>query len=635
VKISILERGVPEIIGSTGVSADLSKLTLNEGQLLRMLILAKGAELSREVLATVVGPEEVHRAIMHLRRALAGCRPSEQEVVGTDQSIIRTARREHAAYSFVLDRDDELDLDVVNRKLTEANLALAKRQADDVLLSDLSWLDALESTDLDHAFEDTDQHVWTAEDRRGIEVLRARGWAVRARVASRDGRHHDVNELVAKFIDVDEVFDANVAECAVKAHFVVNATREAGINAIQDYFDDRGLTYTTEIDTFSYALNDAEGDGYATFVATWIARWDNAPTVGPRTVDSTEPPAPTLPYTGATLSRPGVPDILTPGLTLSQLEAELSQRYEPEMVDRLVNISKAAVASVERGDFVAQEAIGRSLLELAETESELASTGQYFLAEGLRLQADLTTGAPRQTLLRLALDAYGASRDLDPENIRAIRGSARTYEVLGDHQEAATNFRLAYQLGRQQLAASEQLAPSARLGLSHEALRAGRHYVHCLQEILTADPVSARLLEASPDAIINLARESSGMHRERMPLFRSNQDWSRVEWFMGLTLLAKSYAGVGDSKTALGELANAITARRPMLAKGRPLTVIERANLRWWAATAAAVRKEHVVGWNSGLAELQGALAGADDEAILSAVDALLATLRPILPPQF
>ncbi|MGD8202163.1 hypothetical protein ACQE98_16110 [Ornithinimicrobium sp. W1679] len=634
-KISILRPGTPEVLGDTGEPAQVAALTLNEARLLRLFLLKMDGALSSEVVAEVVGKKEVHRAVMHVREAMAGCRSIEQPG-RTDQSVIRTVRGNPTVYRFELSPDDEVDLHVVSENLTQARIALTGVKLDHVLLTDLSWLDALESTDLDVAFDDVDLHAWTAEDRHGIALLRGQGWAIRARLASLTGRHHNAKTYVQRILeDAEDVFDARVAECAVKAHFVVSATREAGLNALREYFDDRGLTYTSEIDEFAYALNDAEGAGYDAFVATWLDRWDNAPAVPVHGTLRATPPTPTARRAGAGAGEAGVPGILTPGLPMPVLEAELAQRYEPELVQRLIEISASAVTSVEAGDFVAQEAVGRNILELAEADGELASTGQYVVAEGLRLQADLTSGAPRQTLLRLALDAYGASRELAPENIRAIRGSARTYEVLGDPEEAATNYRLAYQLGRQQLATSDQLSPSARLALSHEALRAGRHYVHCLNEILSADPVGARLLGASTDAIVNLARESSALHREKMPLFRSNQDWSRIEWFMGLTLLAKSYAGVGDSKAALGELSNALLARRLMLESGRPLSVVERANLRWWAATAAAVREEHFPGWSSGLGKLQTALTGADDEAVISAVDSLLATLRPILPPQY
>lgn len=649
-KISILSPDAPTIIGDSGVAANILNLTPKEMRLLRLLVLANGAAVSKEVVSSIVGSGEVYRAPMKLRSALSGCRPFVAGKNKADHSSIMTSSSP-TTYTFRIEEADEVDLFEVSNSLDEASTALARGNVHLAESFVERWLVSIEKTDLDHAFEDDDLHIWTAEDRDRIRLLRAKAWGLAARVASRRGQHTKVREYVNLVLDPDrgseEALDALVAECAVKATFVITPTRESALRALNEFFDARDLTYTSDIDEFCYAINDAAGTGYAEFQAAWLERWEGVEpaeivglsdaTIGRVANTASALSSRHLDASVQLASKPkgALPDILTPGLSPSDLSTELAARFEPDMVTSLLDVSRSAVAAVEAGDFAAQESIARRILELAETEKPLASTGHYFLAEGLRLQADLTTGQARHTLLRLALDAYGTARDLDPENIRASRGLARTFEVLGDHAEAARLFEYSYVVGRQQLSQAERLERSVRLGLNHEVLRAGRHYVHCLEDIRLTDPVHAHVLNASKDRVIELARESSALHRERMPLFKGQQDWSRIEWFMGLTLLAKSYAGVGDAKTALNELANALVARRLMIEGDRPLTAIERANLRWWAATASTVRHELVPGWRAALEALQAALAATDDRAVLSAVDALLASLQPILPPQF
>ena len=299
----------------------------------------------------------------------------------------------------------------------------------------------------------------------------------------------------------------------------------------------------------------------------------------------------------------------------------------------LTQTADRAVASVEAGDFMVQEQVGRKLLTLSEHVPPLASAGHYFVAEGLRLQADLKSGSDRKLLLLGAMDEYEMSRELDPLSVRAIRGLARTYEVLGDPEEATKLFQFGYVAALQQLADSDRTDQTHRLELSHEILRVTRHYVHCLAELRNTDQIAFRGYRVTVDELHVLTRESSAFHRTRLPLFSAYKRWSHIEWFMGLTLLAKSYIAIGDNFRAAQELCFAFLERRSMLNTEQPLTPIDVANLTWWLGTAFQLGTEPVPGWFAALEQLARTLGEGNDVPVLVALDALGRVMAPMLPP--
>jgi hypothetical protein len=326
---------------------------------------------------------------------------------------------------------------------------------------------------------------------------------------------------------------------------------------------------------------------------------------------------------------------LTPGFTIASLEEGLGETVDPEVGAQLLVVSSGAVEAVEQGDFAGQERLGRELLVLSDQLPHLAPVGHYFVAEGLRLQADLMKGSDRSRLLAAAIDEYETSRQLDPQSVRATRGLARTYEVLGDYEEATRLFQFGYSTALQQVVNVDRGNPQHRLELSHEVLRVTRHYVHCLAALRDHDQVGFRQTGQSETTLHSLTLESGALHRERLPLFGEYRRWSQIEWFMGLTLLAKSYVAVGDHFRASQELCFALMARRAMLSADRSLTPIEAANLRWWLATAGSVAHEPVSGWFVAIDHLGAALSEGSTALVFAALDEVERVMRAMLPPSF
>ena len=64
-----------------------------------------------------------------------------------------------------------------------------------------------------------------------------------------------------------------------------------------------------------------------------------------------------------------------------------------------------------------------------------------------------------------------------------------------------------------------------------------------------------------------------------------------IEWFMGLVLLAKSYAVVENMQRAWLSLLYALSARMAMMDPAKAsLSAVERGNLKWWCDTAKNVK---------------------------------------------
>ncbi|EKD99300.1 MAG: hypothetical protein ACD_23C00027G0001, partial [uncultured bacterium] len=89
-------------------------------------------------------------------------------------------------------------------------------------------------------------------------------------------------------------------------------------------------------------------------------------------------------------------DLWTPGPT----EIDLIAHYEPivgkELAQQLWTLSRASISAVANGDFDRQVALGSELQRIAGANTYLQGEAAYFVAEGLRLRADIEANAQRK-----------------------------------------------------------------------------------------------------------------------------------------------------------------------------------------------------------------------------------------------
>lgn len=607
-----------------------------------------GAIVTAKAIARVLSgakpDQDVGRAVSDVRSALATsmCRePMFSSTLGgggatrkrTDEAFIRTVTlgTEPLQYVLVLHPSDSVDwiecqgdLNEASRHLNDGNVRQARDLAE-------RWRTPLLQSDLDLAFIDTGLPFWTSEDADAVRRARLRVLRLLALTASATDLFTDVLTCVEAVRVEDkgnEVYDEALAEAAVRATFAVERTRERSWQAVNTYFTGPQVELTAVVRRFDKDTQDATDWDEAR--ERWLEEW-KIPQLGEMKTAGVEHKAPTL--AGAADGKRMLPDVLTPGFSLSALESDLDLKLDPAVGERLERAAEDAVTAVETGDFALQEKVGRDLLEMSEHVPHLRPAGHYFIAEGLRLQADLAAGPDRTTLRTRAIEEYERTRELEPQSVRAVRGLARTYEALGDPEQAATLFQIGYAAGLSQLVEADQSDPKHRLELSHEILRVTRHHVHCLGELRLADPVAFRLLASSDDHLHKLARESHSLHRARLPLFDKYKRWSQIEWFMGLTLLAKAYVSVGDDFRAAQELSFALMQRVRMLDARGSLSPVELSNIRWWLSVATSLRKEPLPGWFLALDRLGLALSDPSAQSVRSALEDVHAVLDPMLPP--
>jgi hypothetical protein len=608
-----------------------------------------GLAMSKSAAGSLLSGEgEVQRAISILRSAFTST--GEREPIrskkhsNADASFIRSLAKagpdDPQRYAFVLEPGDNVDWIDCRADLEEAGTLLGRGDNDRAYQLAHEWEEPLATTtiadDLDAIYQMTGNHIISADD-VVIARLRARRILTIAESERRNfgqalfwiARMTSDPSLVEGDPRLVDVYDGALAEAAVRARFAIDLTRDSAENAIHEFFRTRYVTLTTTAGEFN---SDLESDrSWDDVRAHWLDRWRiedaTAERIGGVSLAASRAASPSRPPSASLV------DVLTPGFTIEGLEDDLGKEVDPEIREKLLVVSGAAVDAVEQGDFFRQEELGRDLVLLSGDLPHLAPVGHYFVGEGLRLQADLQKGAERNRLLAAAIEEYETSRQLDPQSVRATRGLARTYEVLGDYEEATRLFQFGYSTARQQVADADDGDPQHRLELSHEVLRVTRHYVHCLATLRDHDQVGFRLTGQTESTLHRLTLESGALHRERLPLFGSYARWSQIEWFMGLTLLAKSYVAIGDHFRASQELCFALMARRAMLSADRPLTPIEAANLRWWLATAGSVAKEPVPGWFAAIDQLGAALSGGSTALVFAALDEIERVMRVMLPP--
>ncbi len=118
-------------------------------------------------------------------------------------------------------------------------------------------------------------------------------------------------------------------------------------------------------------------------------------------------------------------------------------------------------------------------------------------------------------------------------------------EVRGRYDEALEYFWKAKGLCLLGLASA---GPKERPDLAHEVLRTSRHLIHCLLDIRRTSPSSPWNRENKRQELQGYILECENLHRELMPVFKAEEKWSTIEWFMGLVFVAKAWAAVGNQE---------------------------------------------------------------------------------------
>jgi hypothetical protein len=283
------------------------------------------------------------------------------------------------------------------------------------------------------------------------------------------------------------------------------------------------------------------------------------------------------------------PDVLTPAIDAHDL---LIPAWTPivgvEAAQWLGEVQQRVTRSIEQADFVTQEGLARELLAAGLPGDDLRASGFYLLGEAKRLQADFSDPDVRASLLADAADAYGSALEING-SVRALRGLGRVQEVQGDVGGALETFR------RARVSALQAYADGrggAKNEAAHEVLRATRHYVACVCQASLDSRGGAPIIRHSKIVQIRGAiAESHELHHEILPRFSTNARWRQIEWFMGMVLVGRAYAVVGDHIQSWLCFLQALTARMEMIEPTRKnFTSIERGNLLWWLRSAQATQ---------------------------------------------
>jgi len=278
----------------------------------------------------------------------------------------------------------------------------------------------------------------------------------------------------------------------------------------------------------------------------------------------------------------------TPGTTEQDFLGFYTPLFGSDEALNLWNISRAAIEATAAGDFNTQINTGHVLASSPASESILAGEAAYFKAEGLRLLAGIEKSPARKgDLLSQAMEQYLTAKEILKDDPRPIRGVGRLLELQGELDKALMTFQAAKGLC---LTALSQVPATAQLDIVHEILRSTRHFIHCLLDIRTTNPVSVWHRTRKEQELEGYLLECDSLHFEYMPLFISNTGWYYIEWFMGLVFLAKAWGSLGRYQKMQRDLVAAIDARRRLMPPNREVSDVERANLRWWLSVAQEQR---------------------------------------------
>ena len=282
-----------------------------------------------------------------------------------------------------------------------------------------------------------------------------------------------------------------------------------------------------------------------------------------------------------------LPDLFTPGTTSAQLRRILSRVLAKDQVDKVILISQDGLVAVESGAFAHQTELGARLVEVAGDLPEVHASGLYFAAEGYRLLADLEASPARQRQYRAtAAMYYEDAIRLAPNAPAAYRGLGRIRELDGQYDDAMRLFDAAYGFALAGYAAGYTIhkAPA----FAHEILRTTRHRIHCILGMKSTDHQSRWRLEVGRAELAGDVARTDEDHQRYMNLFRSRPRWFYIESFMSLVFLAKAWAEVGNYQKAEIYFLESLHAKRRMIEKPQTISVVDRANLNWWATTVRA-----------------------------------------------
>lgn len=284
-----------------------------------------------------------------------------------------------------------------------------------------------------------------------------------------------------------------------------------------------------------------------------------------------------------------LPDIFTPGDSLSSLYESLSLFLGTDLTKEIVKISKAGIKTIEDGDFKKQAKLGKRLIEVAGDFPKFHASGLFFAAEGYRLMADIAKeDSERKQFRDLSKEYYTEALYLAPEGSGALRGLGRLSEISGDYDEAMRLFEAAQGFALAGHAAGRSLCNAP--GLAHEILRSSRHRVNCILGIMSTDPQSKWHREVKQRELIGEIAKSDDYHQKYMRLFGSNPKWMYIEGFMAMVFLAKAWGYVGDKTKSEHYFLEALYARRKLFANSDKFTEVERSNLNWWISNVQSTK---------------------------------------------
>jgi len=278
-----------------------------------------------------------------------------------------------------------------------------------------------------------------------------------------------------------------------------------------------------------------------------------------------------------------LPDIWTPGYSKEHFTRGYSAQFGTTVGAEIWRLSQRAIQAVAFGDFQEQVRIAAELRSMADGNAFLLAESSYFSAEGLRLLGDIEENETKRRDLRARADAeYRAAIERNPSDPRPLRGLGRTLELQDHYDEALQLFTQAKGLSLQQSLTDPKRTPA----LAHELLRSTRHLVHCVLAIKRSN-VGNWNREHKVRQIEGYVIECENFHRELLPFFRGSERWWRIEWFMGLTFIAKAWAALGNKQGVHRALIHALVARRKIMSSiTAELEPVERANLHWWLSGA-------------------------------------------------
>lgn len=333
-----------------------------------------------------------------------------------------------------------------------------------------------------------------------------------------------------------------------------------------------------------------------------------------------------VPITGDRDSAP-LPDVLTPRFSDGP---SVVAAYTPvlglEAATWLGSVQDEVIRSIGEGDFSHQVKISEELVSMEVGGPQIAAAGKYLLGEAERIGADFSVdAASRRIGLGRARDAYGDAIELDSGNPRAMRGLGRVHEVVGDVDAAMTLYARAR---ARALDLYLNGASEARNDFAHELLRASRHYVSCIAQIIIDDRTSAWSREDGKEQLLGFASESYTLHLKVLAKYHVDDRWRKIEWFMGLVLIAKGVAVGGKPQKAWSLLCHALDARMSMVGgRGGDTDGVLRGNLVWWCRTAYLVG-DAVPGFKAQVEQLEQ-----DVKMGLPPWSTIESILLPITPP--